>query len=307
MSSKPFFKYDNHSSEWERVLSDPDWKKMGESWMKTDTLDAWRHSRMREPLRAVIHGDPSATWLTIGDGRFGTDAHELLSAGAKEVHCSDVSDTLLKIGHQRGFINEFSAQNAEALSFADSSFDYVYCKEAFHHFPRAFIALYEMFRVARKAVFLIEPRDTFIDHTALGSILYGLKKIFLRKKDPAPTFESVGNFVYSISEKELEKFLLGMHYNYVAYTGCNDEYIPGVEYISENSILHEDIKVKSRLIKKIRKMDFFCKIGLKKTGVIVAALFKEPPTEKMMSRMTSAGWRVKHLAKNPYLHSQDKP
>ncbi|WP_353432645.1 methyltransferase domain-containing protein [Polynucleobacter sp. MWH-UH23A] len=296
-----YFQYDNHSAEWERVLHDPDYQKMGQTWLRTDTLDAWRHARMREPLRAIIQNDPQANWLTIGDGRFGTDAHYLLASGVKEVHCSDVSDALLKIGHEKGFIKEFSAQNAEDLTFPDNTFDYVYCKEAFHHFPRPYIALYEMFRVAKKAVFLIEPRDTFIDQTPLGAIIYGFKKIFLRKKDPAPAFEAVGNFVYAISEKELEKFLLGMHYTYIAFTGCNDEYIDGVEYVAENPVDVAGVKIKSRVLKKIRKMNFYCKIGTQKTGVLTAALFKEPPTQHMIDNMEKLGWRVKRLASNPYL------
>jgi ubiquinone/menaquinone biosynthesis C-methylase UbiE len=300
MQNQSYFKYDNHSSEWDAVLKDLNQGKLGDTWLETDTLDAWRHARMRKPLLSVIELDAEAEWLTIGDGRFGTDAHYLLNAGAKSVHCTDVSDTLLKIGHMKGFINEYSQQNAESLTFEDNSFDYVYCKEAFHHFPRAFIGLYEMFRVARKAVFLIEPRDTSIDRTALGSIIYGLKKLFFGKQDPQPTFEAVGNFVYSISEKEIEKFLLGMHYTYVAYSGCNDEYIEGVEFAAENPRNANEEKIKARLLRKIRRMNFYCNIGARKTGVLTAALFKEQPSPEMLSSMEKAGWVVRRLAKNPY-------
>jgi SAM-dependent methyltransferase len=40
----------------------------------------------------------------------------------------------------------FQKENAEQLSFEDESFDFVLCKEAYHHFPRPMIALYEMIR-----------------------------------------------------------------------------------------------------------------------------------------------------------------
>jgi len=301
MTKKTYFKYDNHASEWDKVLNDPDQMKMGETWFKTDTLDSWRHERMRSPMKVVVQYNNEDSWLTVGDGRYGTDAHYLMSVGAKNVHCSDISDTLLKIGSERGFINSFSAENAESLNFADRSFDYVHCKEAFHHFPRPYMALYEMFRVAKKAVFLTEPRDQSFDRGALASIIYGLKKILLRKKDSPPTFEPVGNFVFSISEKELEKFLLGMHYTYVGYAGCNDEYIEGVEYAPLNSAMPEHRKMQARILKKIRKMDLYCKFGFAKTGVLTAALFKDEPAPELLRAMIHAGWTIKRLAKNPYL------
>lgn len=124
--------------------------------MSEGSLDRRRHARRLSFLRPLF--ESGETWLTIGDGRFGTDAHYLLSHGLK-AHASDISDTLLKIGYERGFIDSYSAQNAESLTFADESFDYVLIKEAFHHCPRPWIALHEAFRVSRKGVVLIEPND----------------------------------------------------------------------------------------------------------------------------------------------------
>lgn len=305
MTKDTYFKYDNHATEWEKVLTEPDQMKMGETWFNTNTLDSWRHERMRSPMKVVVQNNNEDSWLTVGDGRYGTDAHYLMSVGAKHVHCSDISDTLLKIGSEKGFIDSYSAENAESLSFADRSFDYVHCKEAFHHFPRPYMALYEMFRVARKAVFLTEPRDQSFDRDALASIVYGFKKIFLGKQDPAPTFEPVGNFVFAISEKELEKFLLGMHYTYIGFSGCNDEYIAGVEHTPIDPVLPEHQRIKKKILKKIRKMDFYCKLGFAKTGVLTAALFKDEPDPELLREMVNAGWTIKRLAKNPYLTQSD--
>ena len=102
----------------------------------------------------------------------------MINLGVKKVHCSDISDKLLRIGNNKGFINEFSAQNAESLKFLDNSFDYVLCKEAFHHFPRPFIALHEMFRVSQKGVVLIEPRDDLIDKSFFYIISKLIKLIY---------------------------------------------------------------------------------------------------------------------------------
>jgi ubiquinone/menaquinone biosynthesis C-methylase UbiE len=162
------FIYDKHQEEWDKVLKDADRRLVGETWLQDDTLDSWRHQKMRDPVRPLASMDKDASWLTIGDGRFGSDAHFLLSLGLTNVHCSDISDTLLKIGNKKSFINSYSIQNAEAIEFLDESFDYVYCKEAFHHCPRSYIALHEMFRVAQKAVVITEPWDEVIEHAPLS-------------------------------------------------------------------------------------------------------------------------------------------
>jgi ubiquinone/menaquinone biosynthesis C-methylase UbiE len=300
MSNRSYFKYDNHELEWQKCLSDPDKQKLGETWFKTDTLDAWRHERLRSPLRSIIKIDTGSSWLTVGDGRYGTDAHFLLTSGAENVHCSDMSDTLLKIANEKGFIKSFSAENAESLNFDDNSFDFVYCKESFHHFPRPYIALYEMFRVARKAVILAEPRDHIVDRAPLAFAL-SLIKALLRRDKYQHSFEPIGNYVYSISEREIEKFLLGMHYTNVAYIGVNDAYSPGVEFIPMNAQSAKDKTVKSALLLKIRLRDFICNLGLNRSGLLLATLFKEQPSPDLLAEMRRAGWNVRELPVNPYL------
>ena len=63
---------------------------------------------------------------------------------------TDYSDKLLKIGKEIGFINKYQKENAESLTFKDNEFDYVLIKEAFHHLPRPWMALYEAFRVCKR-------------------------------------------------------------------------------------------------------------------------------------------------------------
>lgn len=147
--------YDNSENHYKECLENNERLKVASTWLNKDTLDYWRHHRMLSPVKAFISGE---TWLTIGDGRYGTDANFILSNGGR-AHASDLSDVLLEIGRKTGFINEYSRQNAECLSFADNAFDYVLVKEALHNCPRPWMALYEAFRVCRKAVVLIEPHD----------------------------------------------------------------------------------------------------------------------------------------------------
>ena len=292
--------YDNHEEEWDRVLHDPERQKVGNSWLRDDTLDYWRHARMREPLNTIISNDPDAKWLTIGDGRFGTDASYIQKAGAKSVHCTDISDKLLKEAASKGIISEFSAQNAESLTFENESFDYVYCKESFHHFPRPYLALYEMFRVARKAIIITEPRDANVDVTLFSMLKRFIKKSILKRNSDSHMYEPVGNYLYSISEREIEKFLLGMNYPHVAYHGCNDAYVEGVEFVGQDSDSPEDIIIKDKLYASIKKLDNLTKWGISRSNIITAALFKEVPDKKLQEGMAVAGWKYKRLPSNPY-------
>ena len=76
-------KYDNHGEHWESLKNSNQKKIL--TWLKDDTLDFWRHFRKIENLKPLIDHSPNARWLTVGDGRFGTDAHNLKKIGAKKV------------------------------------------------------------------------------------------------------------------------------------------------------------------------------------------------------------------------------
>ena len=294
---EPYAEYDE---EWQRVLNDPERTRIGESWLRDDTVDAWRHARMRAPLNPLIAHDDTGTWLTVGDGRFGTDAQYLMRSGVSTVHCSDISDTLLKIANQRGLIGTYSAENAEALSFDDGQFDYVYCKEALHHFEKPYAALYEMHRVARKAVVITEPRDTSIDKEPVALLKEFAKFLLGKEVVHGNAFEEIGNYIYGFSERELEKFQLGLNQQFVAFTGCNDAYIAGVEFVTMSSTQPADVKIRDSVLSQIGSLDRLCKIGLKKSTLLTAILFKETPTQELIGKLERVGWKVRMLPKNPY-------
>ncbi len=251
-----YFKYDRHEDEWDRVLTDPVRGEQAAKWLRDDTIDAWRHNRMRAALDPYI--EPGQSWLTVGDGRYGPDARYIMARGAR-VHCSDISKKLnSQVAH---LLDEYSAQNAEALDFPDDAFDYVYCKESFHHFPRPWLAVHEMFRVARKGVILTEPRDVAVDRAPFDWLLR-------RHHD----FEPVGNFVFRLSEHEVEKFALGIGRRYVAFVGINDEYIDGCD------VPPEDAPGLFRRIKfKIALLDWAAKLGVRRTRILTASIFKDSP------------------------------
>ncbi len=295
-------KYDNHEQDFIKCISDKKRIKIANTWMNDKSLGNWRMDNMHKVLKPFIN--KKNTWLTIGDGRYGTDANYIISNGG-DAFATDMSDKLLKIASEKGFINKYRQENAEFLSFEDDSFDYVLIKEALHHCPRAWVALHEAFRVCRKAVLLIEPNDKFQYLTGNLSIklknlikkITGYKRIF----QEGYWFEDVGNFGYTINKRELEKFLLGMHFQNIAFIDINDHYIPGVEFCPANGGTLKNWLLQRKIKNYIFARDILCKLGIYQGGLIGAALYKESPNKKEIIKIKKAGWRYKNLPKNPYI------
>lgn len=300
-------KYDNHEKEWEKVINVESRKKIASTWLeKNDTIDRWRHDRMYNLLKPLVNYDTNLNWLTVGDGRYGTDANALLSLGVKNVMCSDISDKLLRIGNENGFINQYSAENAEKMSFKNERFDFVLCKEAYHHFPRPHIALHEMFRVAKLGVILIEPCDSKISTPFIDILFPFIKKIrrkILKREydDSGHAFEPVGNYVFSVSERELEKVQLGMHRRYLAFHAINDYYESGFEFLHFDTLKQSEQKKIDKAKRSIKRRDRLVKYGLKSPDLLASILFKSNPDPLILKFLDEAGWRVKELPNNPYI------
>ncbi len=292
-------KYDNHRDAWSRVLGDVKRGDAPEQWFAAGSLDGWRQRRVLARIKPLVEFDPGASWLTVGDGRFGADARFLAECGAGRVHATDLHDELLSEAAAQGLIGEWSRQNAERLAFEDGAFDYVLCKESFHHFPRPFVALEEMFRVARLGVVLVEPRDHAIDRAPLSPVFSLVKRVLGSGAVTDYQFEPVGNFIYTVSEREIEKFLLGRHQRYVAFSGINDFHPP----VRKDRLMKGDSDRsrwrKTRLA--IRFNNLLAVIGLRRSRLLCAALFKEAPVPALRNAMCGAGWTMRVLPDNPYL------
>ena len=294
-------RYDRHDEHWREILEGfSESSDIAKSWFDKNTLDYQRYLNMVEPVRSLVMANPEDTWLTVGDGRYGNDAKNILEMGAKSVHATDISDQLLVEGARMGVIQSFSQQNAEALSFDEDSFDYVFCKESFHHFPRPFIALNEMFRVAKKGVVLIEPRDMDIDRGGLFVVEW-LLRLVLRKKYNRHEFESVGNYIYRLSEKELEKFMLGMHRTCMAIKSVNDVYYKGVEFVQHPPVSTHEKRLTRKFKTKAFLFDMMEKCKIRKSNILMAILFKRQPQKDLTDKLTMEGFDYRVLPANPYL------
>jgi len=98
-------------------------------------------------------------WLTVGDA-YGFDAQYINSKSGVTLS-TNLNTNLLKVAKRENVIEDYAAKNAENLSFEDNAFDFVLCKESYHHFPRPYAALYEMIRVAKVGIVVIEPKIQF--------------------------------------------------------------------------------------------------------------------------------------------------
>jgi ubiquinone/menaquinone biosynthesis C-methylase UbiE len=287
-----------------------------DTWKQTDTVDAWRHGRMYRTIDPILKHFPGQHWVTVGDGRYGTDAHYLETKGAKAT-ATDIADTMLQRAKAEGYIHEFSRENAERLSFQDNSFDFALCKESYHHFPRPMLALYELLRVARKGVVLIEPNETpilmgkkHILKMAAKECLrtVGLGKLFAERNTSivdhgSNWYEPIGNFGYAISTREIERVALGLNLPTVAFAGLNDHYIEGVQ----NQLANDSSPVFREIKAEIARLDRECKRGFSRSRpkLLVALILKETPTAEFRAALLAAGYDVRTLPRNPYLKSAD--
>jgi hypothetical protein len=165
------------------------------------------------------------------------------------------------------------------------------------------VALYEMIRVSKRAVVLIEPADWLpspVPRRILQSLKNSVKKT-LGRAIPHPdsgNYEPVGNYVYNVSEREIQKCALGLHLSTVAFKRFHDIYFEGAEF--------EKLDQNGELLRKMRrdlfKNDLLCKLGLSVQNHIAAVIFKEPPAESLRGKLRAAGYDVVDLPKNPHLN-----
>jgi len=290
--------YARHASEFEAYAANKPLGEHARTWLDAGTVDAWRHFRMYKTLDALIAAYPRSSWLTLGDGRYGKDSRYLADSGM-DATASDISDVLLKEAASTGYIAKWSQENAEMLSFENDSYDFALCKESYHHFPRPMMAIYEMLRVARIAIVLIEPNDAYIPRGMLAVVVREAKNLVnwtLGKRHIRAEYEESGNYVYRISRREMEKVALGLNYPAVAFRGMNDAFLPGVE--SERRADRGPLYWKLRAL--IGAKNLLCRIGAMDYSLMTAVLFKQAPTSECKRLLEDAGFTVKLLDRNPY-------
>ncbi|MDD4972048.1 MAG: methyltransferase domain-containing protein [Paludibacter sp.] len=256
------------------------------------SIDAWSHDRMIKSISPLFKFFPGAEFVTVGDGRFGADAYQLKKHGM-HVMATSLTDNYLKIAKVRGYIDKFLAVNAEKMPFFDSSFDFAFCKQSYHHFPRPAIAFYEMLRVASKAVILIEPTDD-------GVGLINFLKPFLKKlirKEKFYDYETSGNYIFRINSKEMKRMLTAIDRPLFAIKYYNDFYLAKISFQRSNwkspgfLLTHFAIFVQNVL----------CFLKLMKYARATIIAFKTDISSDLKKELRKNGFKLTFLPKNPYL------
>jgi len=92
-------------------------------------------------------------------------------------------------------------EDNEKLSFADNYFDFSFIANSLHHLPRPIMGLYELLRVSKEGVIVIEPNDCLLIDLS--------KKIKI-----AQEYEISGNYVYRFSKRDVDKLSKSIFVNY---------------------------------------------------------------------------------------------
>jgi SAM-dependent methyltransferase len=215
---------------------------------------------------------------------------------------TDIDISFLDYAFKNKLISNYKYANAEQLPFVDNEFDFSFCKQAYHHFPRPIIAVYEMLRVSKKAVVLVEPADWLPSPVARRfiQILKRAIKKGIGKTNPhhdEGSYETVGNYVYTISEREMEKIALGLNLPMIAFKRFQDVYYEGVE--------EEMYAANGPFLKKIKRKLLLNKLlnilHLNKQNNMTCIIFKEMPEKNVLNDLKSNGFKIIPLPRNPYL------
>lgn len=262
-----------------------------------NTINHWIHSRLLDFAKSFLI--EKKTWLTVGDG-YGFDANFFYKNGM-DVTATDISGTFLPLSQQHGLFEKYAVENAEKLTFRDNEFDYIFVKEAYHHFPRPYMAVYEMLRVAKEAVILVEPHDPI----SKMPLLLALRNIFDRFDTSLLqkywknrySFEEVGNYVFKLSEREMDKLANGIGLPMVAFKGINNNYWRA-------DIAKEKAGDSSRAFKQIKKKlsfhNFLTKFSLMPAQVLCAVIFKKVPSDEVINALRKDGFQIHVFPENPY-------
>jgi len=272
-------------------------------WLDEGSVFNWRQRRILSNLTPLLQALPGASWLTVGDGYGGNDARFVNQRGG-EALATDVEEAPLREAVELKRIPQCGREDAEDLSFEDESFDFVLCKEALHHCARPMVALYELLRVCRTAVVLIEPYEATqapLDPPDLLLRVRNTLRPLLGKQriTRGDDFEPVGNFIYRFSERELEKAAIAIGMHSMAFKKINDYH----DY-DDSDRGTSDADAQTRKIRKARGRiaiyDALCRLRLQHPGLLCAVIFKQPPGVALEASLIRDGYKFRELPQNPY-------
>ena len=129
----------------------------------------------------------------------GIDVHYLRKYYDAQFTVSDISEKAVEMTLKLNKNITGQVEDTEKLSFADNSFDYAFIAAGLHHLPRPLVGLYELIRVAKQGVIVIEPNDSWLTRLATHFKL-------------ATEIEQVGNYVYRFNAWDIKRISRSLFY-----------------------------------------------------------------------------------------------
>jgi SAM-dependent methyltransferase len=176
--------------------------------------DTKRHYEMLSSSDGLLDHLQPLSILSVGDNLARDAGYFKRKFPNSKCIASDLYAEGIQDAVTHGWVDAVISADVEALPFGNAEIDCVIAKEAFHHWPRPMLGLYEMLRVAKKAILLIEPYD----------VMHGTASPFIGGNTFCDDYESVGNYKYQISLREITKSAWSLYYPAVAAVGFNDPY-----------------------------------------------------------------------------------
>ncbi len=228
-----------------------------------------------EPFVERLKG---ASAITVCDGR-GVEASYLKQHGLT-VTATDLCPQYLSMLLEKGYIDRYNGQNAEALTYTDEEFNWGFVKAGLHHLPRPWMGLYELLRVSKEGVFVLEGHDSWI----LGVI----RRLFARGRD----WEESGNYVFRFKEREIEKVCLGLDF---------PGYAIKKTFIPWHRVLERVIKgsLRYKILLTVHKIINYLSFGQGNCFSVV--IFKKDPEADLIMILERQGFRYHKLPRNPYV------
>jgi ubiquinone/menaquinone biosynthesis C-methylase UbiE len=183
-----------HKEHWETVLKDVDIMTFE---------NAYYHDYFRElPFLAVKkHFNLNSQSVLIASCGTGIDLYYLLKHYKNiQLHASDISEKAVAIA-MKTFNVDGSIQNNERLTFEDNTFDYSFVAAALHHLERPHLGLYELLRVSKKGLIVIEPNDSWLTRLATN---LGLATEFEKE---------CKNYVFRYNKRDVQKISKAMFFD----------------------------------------------------------------------------------------------
>jgi len=151
--------------------------------------------RLLDDLQITLTGKS----VLIASCGTGIDVHYLRKYYDAHFTVSDLSEEAVKLTLALHKNVTGAVEDTERLSFGDESFDYAFIAASLHHLPRPLIGLYELIRVAKHGVIVIEPNDSWLTRLATRLKL-------------ATEIEEAGNYVYRFSAWDIERISRALFY-----------------------------------------------------------------------------------------------